>query len=238
MKKNILLIHGWDYLLYTNMTKSSDAWGNYKKLIAALEEKYNVYKINLPGFCSAAEPKEKQWNIEDFSNYINSYLTSNNIKIDLILGYSFGGAVALDYKYRYKSKEKLFLVAPAIIRNFDNSKKFISTPKIVEPLRDILRDIYVIYIVKNNEMKYGTKFLRNTYQNIVREDKRELLEKLNPKDICIVYGSNDTAVDPNKMLKTIDKKYLDSIKIIDNADHDNIIVDYVNKLKLILNKFD
>ena len=238
MKKNILLIHGWDYLLYSKMTKSIDAWENYNELIKILEKKYNVYKINLPGFCSEKEPNEKYWNIEDFSEYINNYLDKNNIKIDLVLGYSFGGAVALDYKYKYNSKSKLFLVAPAIIRNYDNSKKFVKTPKIFEPIRNKLRDLYVIYVIKNNEMKYGTKFLRNTYQKIVREETIDILEKFDPKDVCIIYGSKDKAVNPDRMLKEVNKKYLKSINIVDDANHDNIITKYVKKLEPILNNFD
>ena len=119
MKKNILLIHGWDYNLYTNMTKNKDAWNNYKDFISMLEKKYNIYKLNLPGFCGEKEPNKKEWNIHDYSKYINNYIEKNNIKIDLIIGYSFGGAIALDYKTNYNLDSKLFLIAPAIIRNMN-----------------------------------------------------------------------------------------------------------------------
>ena len=236
MKKTILLIHGWDYNLYTKMTKSKDAWEYYNDFITMLEKNYNIIKINLPGFCSCKEPKQKSWNISDFSKYINESL--NNKKIDIIIGYSFGGAVAVDYKVNYNSSARLFLIAPAIIRNMDNSKKFINTPSLLMPIRNKIRDFYVSYIIKNNEMRYGTNFLKNTYQNIVRIDKTNDLYKINPNDICILYGSKDTAVNPQKMINTIKKEYSDCINIIDNADHDNIIIKYVNNINLLLKKFD
>ena len=53
----------------------------------------------------------------------------------------------------------------------------------------------------------------------------------------IVYGSNDKAVNPEEMLKTIKESYSNVIKIIDKADHDNIITDYVDELETILNDF-
>ena len=234
MKKNVLLIHGWDYTLYTKMTNYNDAWEEYSKFLNVLSKKYNVYKLNLPGFCGEEEPKEKGWGIDNYSNYIYEYINKNNLNIDIIIGYSFGGAVAIDYTNRYKSKSKLFLIAPAIIRNNNSSNKFIKTPSIFNPLRKILRDFYVIHIIKNNEMRYGTTFLRNSYQSIVREDMRNELYKIDSKNVYIVYGDKDTAVNPQEILKTLKKEYLSRISLIKNADHDNIITDYVNELENIL----
>ena len=223
MKKNMLLIHGWDYELYNNMTDSNDAWNNYHNLIKRLGENYNLYKVNLPGFCKENEPSDKEWNVSDFANYIDKYIKKNNINPDIVLGYSFGGAVAIKWKVLTNNKAKLFLIAPAIIRNNSNSKKFINTPKFLDKIRTYLRDLYVIYIIKNNEMKYGSKFLRNTYQKIVREDLINDVYKIDPKDISIIIGNKDLAVAPQELLNNINQEYKDSIKIINDANHDNII---------------
>ena len=229
MKKNILLLHGWDFESYTSQTTDTDAWDYCKELITKLKKTYNVYTINFPGFCGEEEPK-KAWDVEDFASYVNTYIKNNNLKIDIILGYSFGGAVAVLYKKLYGTNEKLFLVAPAIIRNNDNSKKFIKTPKVIQGLRNILRNLYVIYVVGTPEMKYGTKFLRDTYQIIVRRDLREDLEKLNANEVTLVYGDSDKAVDPETINKTLSKKYRQRIIMIKGANHDNIVTDYHNEL--------
>ena len=237
MKKNALLIHGWDYLLYTKMTDSNDAWEEYSNFTNMLSRNYNVYKINFPGFCGENEPKEKEWDIENYSNYIHDYISNHQLKIDILIGYSFGGAVAIDYVNRYKSNAKLFLIAPAIIRNNYNSRNFIKTPSFLKPFRNIIRNWYVTHIIKNNEMRFGTSFLKNSYQTIVREDKRNDLYNIDYKKVYIVYGNKDTAVNPQEILNTLKKEYLNRIFIIPNANHDNIITDYVKDLERILIEF-
>lgn len=229
MKKNILLLHGWDYESYTKMTTDKNAWDYCDKLISALEKNYNVYRPNFPGFCGSLEPSGS-WDVEDFAKYINDYVTDNNIDVDIILGYSFGGAVAVLYKTIYKSRAKLFLVAPAIIRNFDNSKKFVKTPKFIDGFRKFLRNLYVIYVVGTPEMKYGTKFLRDTYQIIVRRDLRDELKEISPKDITFIYGDNDRAVDPETMNRTLDNDLRKRVVMISGADHDNIVTDYTKEI--------
>lgn len=238
MKKNMLLIHGWDYELYNNMTKSNDAWQEYDNLISALKERYNVYKVNLPGFCQEKEPKEREWDVSKFAQYIDNFIKKNNLKIDIVLGYSFGGPVAVKWKRTSNSDAKLYLIAPAIIRDAEKSKKFLKTPKFLDRIRAFARNIYVIHVIKNNEMKYGTKFLRNSYQLIVRQDLRNDLFALNPNDIKIIYGTNDTAVAPQKMLQSVSAGLRNNIYMIEGANHDNIITDYVDELVKILDSIN
>jgi pimeloyl-ACP methyl ester carboxylesterase len=235
MKKNILLLHGWDYELYSSKTKHNDAWADYKEFINNLSKNNNIYKINFPGFCQKEEPTQKEWNVEKYANYVQSYIEDNNLNIDIVIGYSFGGAVAVKWKSMYKNTTKLFLIAPAIIRNADKSKKFIKTPKCLNFFRNFIRDLYLIYKVKNPEMKYGTKFLRNSYQVIVREDMRKELDNINYKDIHIIYGTKDTAVDPYKLYDTVNDKLKNNISFVDNANHDDIITKYN---KEVCNKLD
>lgn len=119
--KKILLLHGWNYRNYTSMTNEKDAWHNRIKFVQKLEEKYEVYKINFPGFCGEKEPS-MTWNLKDFANYVKEYLEKNNLQVDYIIGYSFGGAVAIEYNRLFDNKQKLILISPAIVRNYDKSK--------------------------------------------------------------------------------------------------------------------
>ena len=146
-KKNLLLLHGWDYDLYSLRSTSNDPWNNYKKLIKLLENRFNIYKLNFPGFCNQEEPTDKEWNLENYSRYVDKYIKDNNLNIDYILGYSFGGAVATKWKTITKSDVKLILVAPAIIRDSNKSRKFIKTPKFMNNIRKLIRDFYLIYIL-------------------------------------------------------------------------------------------
>ena len=235
--KKILLLHGWNWKNYSKLTDSKDAWDNRKELVKLLSKKYEIYKINFPGFCGEKEPK-KSWNLTDYATLINNYLKSNKLKVDYILGYSFGGAVALKYYSLFDNNQKLILISPAITRNKNNSKDFIKTPKILDPIRNVLRNIYLKYIIKNPYMINGTKFLNNSYQNIVREELLNELNQVNPNNIQIIYGKDDDMVNPNYILTKTNNNLKKCIKVID-GDHDiannnpleiiKIIDDYIKK---------
>ena len=216
--KKLLLIHGWDYDNYYGRI-DKEAWHNRTKLINELEKYYTVKSPDLPGFGLEKEPNVKKYTIEDFADYIHDYIVKNDYHPDYILGYSFGGAVAVTYLKKY-GNIKLILVSPALIRNHDNSKSFIKTPKVLEPLRNYVRDFYLIHKVKVPEMIYGTKFLRNTYQSIVRVELADTLKQFNSDDFIIIYGSKDNMVDPNRMLKIVDSNIKNRIHLITGGGHD------------------
>lgn len=220
MKKSILLLHGWNYRNYSSQTEELDAWHNRKKLVDKLEEKYKVYKVNFPGFCQTSEPSEKSWTLDDYASYINNYIKDKKLKIDYILGYSFGGAVAVKYNLLFNNKQKLILISPAIVRENKKSKSFIKTPSFLNFIRNKLRDLYLIHIVKTNEMVYGTKFLRNSYQNIVRIELLDGIEKIDPKLITIIYGDKDEMVKPSYVISHINPKYKNCIHLIKDGKHD------------------
>ncbi|MCI9586176.1 MAG: alpha/beta hydrolase [Bacilli bacterium] len=216
--KKILLIHGWNYRNYTSQTQETDAWHNRQEMVGELEKDYEVYKLNLPGFCGQEEPK-KSWNLDNYSDYIKKFLEENNLTVDYILGYSFGGAVAITYYLKYGKDESIILVSPAIIRNNDKSKKFIKTPKVFDKLRSVLRDFYLIHVVKTNEMVYGTKFLRETYQKIVRVDLRDKVTQIPSDKLLIIYGSEDKMVDPENVISYLNDEYKKRVQMIEGGGH-------------------
>ena len=232
--KQILLIHGWNYRNYTGVTTETDAWHNRSEFVENLSKEYEVYKLNLPGFCGEKEPP-KAWDLDDYATYIHSYIQNNNINPDYILGYSFGGAVAITYHLKYGNKEKLILVSPAIIRNNDKSKKFVKTPKLFTKLRNYLRNTYIIHIVKTPEMVYGTKFLRDTYQIIVRKDLQDEILKISPNNLLIIYGEKDDMVNPNKVINYLPEKYQSQIKVIKDGDHNIGKTHYKEIINIIKN---
>ena len=232
--KNILLIHGWDYENYYGNINHY-AWDNRSKFISELSIENNVYYMDLPGFGLRKEPKVKEWTLDDYAEFINDYIIINKLDIDYILGYSFGGAVAVRYKKNYNPTIKEILVSPALIRNEDQSKRFIKTPQIMNGLRKILRDYYLINVVKNAEMVNGTNFLRNTYQNIVRDNMLPEISNMPSDDFLIIFGSEDHMVNPKLVLETIKDNLKEKIKIIDGGSHD-IANTHTNQLVNIINE--
>ncbi len=214
----ILLIHGWDYDNYYGRI-DKEAWHNRENFTKELEKKYDIRKPDLPGFGLEKEPNVKKYDIDDYTMFIHDYIEKNDFKPDYILGYSFGGAVAVRYLKKY-GDVKLILVSPALIRNYDKSKKFMKTPKILEPLRKLLRNYYLIYKAKVPEMVYGSKFLRNTYQSIVRVELPKTLEEFDPKDFIIIYGADDNMVDPKGVIETVRPEIRERINLISGGGHD------------------
>ncbi|MBQ7240843.1 MAG: alpha/beta fold hydrolase [Bacilli bacterium] len=230
--KKILLLHGWDWRNYTELTTSKNAWHNRLKFVNALKKEYEVYMLNFPGFCGEKEPKN-EWTLDDYALYVNSYIRTHNIKFDYILGYSFGGAVALKYNLLFNNFQKLILVSPAITRNSSKSIKFIPTPKILKPLRKVVKDLYLKYVVKNEYMINGTKFLNDSYQNIVRVDLTEELLNIKPYNLKIIYGENDNMVNPQKVIDFLPKEYQSRVFVILDGGHDIANTNFKDILKIM-----
>ena len=233
--KTIVLIHGWNYKNYYHLINNS-AWENRKLFVDSLKKKYNIITLDLPGFGLSKEPSKKCFTLEDYAKYVYDYIKNNHLKVDYLLGYSFGGAVALKYKQLFDNEIKLILVSPAIIRNEKKSRHFIKTPKCLDFIRNYLRDLYLIRILKVNEMVYGTKFLRNTYQNIVRVSTLDILKEIDYKDIVIIYGEDDDMVRPKKVYELVDDNLKGQIKMIKGGGHD-IANSHTLKLIGIISEF-
>ena len=214
--KKILLLHGWNYRNYSHLIDKS-AWHNREDFISKLKDNYEIYYPDMPGFGTEPVPNNSDgWNLDDYALYVKNYIESNKLDIEYIIGYSFGGAVAIDYKEKFDNDAKLILISPAIIRNASKSKKFTKTPKYLSRIRNYLRDLYLIYKVKTPEMVNGNKFLRNTYQSIVREELIDIVEKFSPEDFIIIYGSLDNMVNPLKVYSIFN----DNVRMIEGGGHD------------------
>src|SRR5580704_6468531 len=108
--KKILLIHGWNYANYTSLG-SRDAWANRQGFVDLLKSSFDVITLNLPGFGGVPDPV-RPYKLDDFVKYLDEIILRE--KPDAILGYSFGGAVLLHWKYLSKDTSvKVFLVSPA-----------------------------------------------------------------------------------------------------------------------------
>ena len=232
MKKKILLLHGWNWRNYTKLTKSNDAWNNRIKFVQALQKEFDVYKLNFPGFCGEAEP-EKAWGLKDYAKFVKDYLEKNKLEVDYILGYSFGGAVAITYNSLYDKSQKLIFISPAIIRNAEKSKKMIKTPSFMKKIRNVIRDLYLKHIVKNPYMINGTKFLNESYQIIVREELLDTVKNMNPNMINIIYGSLDDQVNPLYVYNNVSSELKEKITIIDDGEHD-IANTHINEIMNII----
>ena len=192
--RKILLIHGWNYKNYT-VSGSTDAWGNRSRFVAALADVFEVLRFNLPGFGGEKE-MDRPWTLDDFVCLLDEMIKKE--RPDIVLGYSFGGAILLRWKAMTgNTTVKAFLVSPAILRHYEHKgvsalwlKHFVP-----EWLGAIARDFYLVRVRKNPFYAKATPVMRATYRNIVGLDLREDLLKVSD-ELVLFYGEGDTVTPP------------------------------------------
>ncbi len=237
-KAKILLIHGWNYANYTSSGRT-DAWSNRSKFVLALSQHFNVVTINLPGFCGQPDP-EKPWTLDDYVNYAGEIIEKE--ESSYILGYSFGGAIALRWKKQNEGNGvKAILVSPAILRKYEHSD--LSLPqKILKKILpgvpiSLLRDFYLTQIVKNPYYSKATRVMRETYRNIVAVDLRNDLQSIS-EPLTLIYGGNDSATPLALVREALgDSEVHHDLYVISGGGHDianthtDELVDLIKKVK-------
>lgn len=219
--KKILLIHGWNYLNYSS-SGCTDAWANRHSFIDGLRKYFEVKTFNLPGFCGAPDPVAP-WKLSDYASFVNTVIEKE--KPDIILGYSFGGAIALHWKLVYRDKAiKTFLVSPAIIRQYTvkNRTRLQSFFKALLPEKIVrmLRDIYLSTVRKNLYYSRATPIMRDTYRNIITIDLQTELTTVDDS-LVLIYGEKDTATPPGLVWQAIEKSLSKHVlEIIPGGGHD------------------
>ncbi len=247
MSREIVIIHGWGTQSYNSnidCEKAGEdvAWIHRQELIKLLGKQYHIRFFNLPGFCCVKEPKKQAFDLEDFSDYLDSWIKDKNIKPEAIIGYSFGGAVALDYKVRYKPDTPIILISPALKRRETLKSKIGKIVKHIIPLRyfDSLKSLY--QTIFSRYYREGTPFLRASYDKIARRDIRPLLGMVDPKDILLIYGDSDTSTPAVYVSEIVEKNNLNSL-IIKGGDHNiggthaegitSAIIDFLSKYSCV-----
>jgi pimeloyl-ACP methyl ester carboxylesterase len=232
-----VLVHGWDPNYYTSKIDQSEvnasiAWSHRQELINLLGEIYDLKYFNLPGFSGVEDPA-KPFNVEDFTDYFASWLEAENHEPSVIIGYSFGGTIALDYKVRYKSKIPAILISPAIKRAESPISKFahLASTAFSDIAIDKLRGYYQYIFSKY--YREGSNFIRFSYNQIVRRDLSELLLEVDPGGLLLIYGSNDEATPFSLITDKIHQANLDYVLIPDGRHnigqtHSNEIVESIN----------
>ncbi|KKU81784.1 MAG: hypothetical protein UY07_C0009G0021 [Parcubacteria group bacterium GW2011_GWA1_47_8] len=220
-KPKILLIHGWNHANYTSQG-CTNAWANRFAFTSALSQYFEVVPFNLPGFCGEKDP-QVPWGLDDFVSFVAEKIKQE--KPEYLLGYSFGGAVALRFKKIAKNTQvNIILVSPAIVRHYEN-KNLNLTQRILKTLLPenivaILRDVYLTNIVKNPYYLHASEVMRQTYRNIVSVDLTDDLASL-LEPVFLIYGEHDTATPPVLIKNTLSKCLVrHNVHIIPGGGHD------------------
>jgi len=181
--KNLVFIHGWGAT-----AKIFDTVFYY------LKNEFNIYYFDLPGFGNT--PIEKVMTLKDYAEFVYEFLKENNIKEPIIIGHSFGGAIAVKLALLYPEViSKLILVSASAIRRphrkimlIKKAADFIK-PILPEKLRKIL--IKLLKLDKTDYAKIDNAKLKETFKNIINEDLSHCLSAIKIPTL-VIWGGKDT----------------------------------------------
>lgn len=190
MKKTLVMLHGWG-----SSSKS------FLPVLEFLDKSIEPIIFDLPGFGEV--PLNRPYTLEDYLEFLEEHLNKElhlrKIEKFILLGHSFGGALALLYALKHPQQvEKLILYNPAILRpNTFKIKIFNFLSKIVKPIFLFLPKNFVFlikkafykFIIKSYDYFLADENLRKTLANI-RKDLREEAKMVKNKTY-LLWGKKD-----------------------------------------------
>lgn len=205
-KQIIIILHGWGH--------TAGLWQSFGDKLKTLG--YNVIAEDLPGFGTRIN-QAKNFDVPQYAIWFKSNFGEiiKKQKV-IIIGHSLGGRIALELaKDNLDWLEKLILIGtPAIYEPSTKTKilknlTFLKNLPLVSQLVPIINPEYEA--TKNNN-------LRETYQNVVSHDQKNILH-LVQAPILLIWGEQDFTV-PVSVANQMQKLSPNSqLKIIPNSGH-------------------
>lgn len=223
-KKTLVFIHGWGV--------SSEI---FKPLYYFLKDEFNIYDFDLPGF--GKTPIEKPMTLKDYADFVHEFLKDNKIEQPIIIGHSFGGAVATKLALLYpESILKLILVSASAIRHPNIKTKVLrKISKIFNPLVSEKIKLIILRILKLEKSDYAiiqNPLLKKTFKNLINKDLTPHLSLIKIPTL-VIWGEKDTVTplaEGELIFRTIPGAKLEIIK---NAGHFSFLEKSEEFIKLI-----
>ena len=232
INENIIILPGW-----------GDNRKSFYEMINLLKEKYKVYIFDYPGFGNSPFPN-KDLTIYDYENLFENFIKEKKLNKLSIICHSFGGRITILLNSKVKIEKQVFIDIAGIRRK--SLKRYIK--KVIYKLKKKLvillpKDKRITYLL-NLRKKYSSsdyislnKNMYNTFKNIINEDLRKYIKKINTRTL-IIWGEkdNDTKIRDayfyNKHIKKsnlIIFKNLGHFSYLEEKNINEIILKFINK---------
>jgi len=204
--KNLVFLHGW-----------GGSWQSWYPILERLKNDFNLYAPDLPGFSN--EPIQIPYHLDNYVDFVINFLKAQKIKNPILIGHSFGGAIATKIAAdQCFPLEKIILVDAAAIRHpysprqkltintVSSIKKILSLPII----KTILPPIQKIYYraTHQQDSDYAAlkdqPILQKTFQNLIQHDLSKILHLIKIPTL-VVWGENDlsTPLDDGQKINSL-----------------------------------
>lgn len=109
----VLMLHGWGNDLHS-----------FDRLSERLKSKYRVVRLDLPGFGGTQRPA--RWILDDYIDFVISFLQKMNLEPEVLLGHSFGGRIIIKGVGQNKLRpRKIVMISPAGVSLFKSRRKLL-----------------------------------------------------------------------------------------------------------------
>lgn len=182
-KKTLVFLHGWGATAKT-----------FEPLFYYLKDNFNIHALDLPGFGNT--PIEKIMTLKNYAEFVYEFLKNNQIKDPIIIGHSFGGAVAVKFALLYPNEiSKLILIGAAALR--EPSVKTRALRILAAVLKPFLPEkikktiLKLLGLEKSDYAVIENENLKETFKIITSENLAPYLNTVKIPSL-LIWGDKDT----------------------------------------------
>jgi len=187
-----------DDLTYANMNTDLPkvcflhGWGGSGKDFSKIDSNFEYITFDLPGFGKSV-PFQISFSPKQYAEYLNKLIPDS---VEIIVGHSFGGRVAVHLS-QLKEYKKLVIIAAPLIRSKNASNSF-SIYKVFKFLNriNLISDVFLDEMKNkygSEDYKKANKVLKDTLVMAVNDDLSTILPNINTK-VNLIYGEDDLVV--------------------------------------------
>lgn len=219
--KNLVLLHGW---------------GQNIEMMKFLGDKLDGYKItilDLPGFGESSEP-DTSWTINDYSEFLKTFLNKLNIINPVIIAHSFGGRITIRFASENDVDKIVLFGSPCVRKEQELSLsvklyKKLKSVNFLKPLSEFMRKK-----IGSADYNNASSIMRGVLVNVVNQDLSEYAKKIEAPTL-LIWGNNDEAA-PLEDAEKLEKLLKDGALITLNGTH-YAYLENLNHVVKILKEF-
>lgn len=189
----VLLLHGWG--------GSSDSWLEVEEFL--VKENYSVITPDLPGFGKSSPPPEP-WGIQDYSDFVFSFVEKLKLDSFFLLGHSFGGRISIKFSGQHADKLKSLILCDAAgikmkpdiktktIMAIARAGNVLFSHRLFAMIKERFRNIFYS-LLRNKDYVKANGVMKETIKKALAENLFSELPKIKVKTL-IIWGEADRLV--------------------------------------------
>lgn len=185
----LLLLHGWQ-----------DSLATFASLVDNLGKDYRIVRLDLPGFGKSELPKTA-WDLSDYINLVQNFITKLNLSVNVVIGHSFGGRITIKgTATKLLSAQKIVLIGSAGIAKTKTART--SLTRLITRLGSLIMYIPPLLFWRKRLRKklyemIGSDYLnagplQETFLKIINEDLSTYAATISLPTL-LIWGAKDTA---------------------------------------------